>query len=64
MGDVRHEIFHQMGLNDDEYADEGMQFNPLGEMDSLMSKPKEPKARLYPRHVKQVVSPLRCVRRG
>ena len=63
IGTLRHELFHQMGNNNDEYEDRQMQFNPLGETDSLMRTSKQSKPRLYPRHVRQVLSPLKCVKR-
>jgi len=57
-GVVRHEILHVLGLND-EYEDEAMVFNQIGESDSIMNHSFQ-SSRLYPRHVDQLLSPLRC----
>ena len=61
LGTIRHELFHQMGNNDDEYVDSAMEFNPIGEFNSLMNNSDGRGARLYPRHVQEILSPIKCV---
>lgn len=51
-----HEFLHQLGLLD-EYP--GANFlGQIGELDSLMRDVKHPQAKLYPRHLLEIASPL------
>ncbi|HAZ11417.1 MAG: hypothetical protein A2X86_10565 [Bdellovibrionales bacterium GWA2_49_15] len=56
---VRHEVFHQMGLPDEYYSDE-RPYSLLGEHNSIMRSSRSLDARLYPRHVSQILDVLRC----
>ncbi len=57
-GTVFHEVGHIFGL-DDEYLDPTYPYTPQGEHDSVMNS-CDNSGRLYPRHLKQLLSPLNC----
>lgn len=54
-----HEVGHLLGL-DDEYSDPSYPFLPLGEHNSLMGSASLSTARIYPRHLRQMLAPLSC----
>lgn len=59
-GVLAHEFGHALGL-DDEYSADYYPFNLLGEHDSVMNNAQHPRARLFPRHFRQILEPaLRC----
>jgi len=60
---IMHEITHALGSGD-EYQDPTYPFLPQGEHDSLMNNPRHPAASLKPRHIKNALSPLRCIKLG
>jgi hypothetical protein len=60
LGTVRHEILHQLGLRD-EYEDQrSYVFNEIGEHNSIMRSSGSLTSRLYPRHIEQLTSVVRC----
>ena len=61
LGTLRHEVLHKLGLKD-EYIDPGMPFNPIGEDNSIMRYSRHPNAKLYPRHLDELIAPTKCVK--
>jgi len=58
-GTVFHEVGHIFGL-DDEYLDPTYPYTPQGEHNSIMNSSDNDNSRLFPRHLKQLISPLSC----
>jgi len=56
---VRHEVLHALGLPD-EYQDDRRPYGHIGENNSIMRNARHPMARLYPRHLDQILAPLQC----
>lgn len=59
-GIVLHELGHLMGLPDEYHTDLAIGFNAIGEINSLMRNSHLTRPEIFPRHIDQILSPLRC----
>ncbi len=56
---IRHEILHALGLPE-EYQDQKRPYGHIGEHDSIMRDGRGPYGRIYPRHLNQILAPVKC----